>query len=67
MQTSKYVYQPETKSKFSVGECVLLTCWNQIFIVKEITFVEKQCYVKAINGNMEVDLYEERFQKIDKE
>ena len=56
------------ESRFAVGERVFLTEWSQIFLIKEIKFIGEQCYITAISQNMnwvnEVELYEERFEKI---
>ena len=52
------------KSKFSVGERVLLSCWGTIWIVKKISFEGDQCYIHAERNDTEVELFEERFEHI---
>ena len=67
MPKSKYVhYQgtPMPESKFSVGEQVILSCWNRVFIIEEIKRYGPNIHIRARSGDMEVDLYEERFEKI---
>ena len=67
MPKSKYVYVQETpmpESKFSVGEQVILSCWNRVFIIEEIKRYGPNIHIRARSGDMEVDLYEERFKKI---
>ena len=58
--------KPMPESKFSVGERVILSCWNRVFIIEEIKRYGPNIHIRAISGNMEVDLYEERFEKINK-
>lgn len=52
------------KSKFSVGERVLLSSWNTMWTVKKISFKEGRFYIHAVRNGTEVQMVEERFERI---